>query len=199
MGSTPQPPPGAPPAWTAATATADTSRISKETQMRKLFWLFLFVPAMAFTQVSNPSIISVATAPTGSCSAGLPNQQVVSTGVQYSCQNIVAGVGTWGVAPSAYQSLQNSPQFPEGWASLNFGTIATQTCSALTFSLSGARATTANGQGDFVVPAWPSGFPSGVIGMMRVSASDTIEIRICNPTAVGIATPTLTYGAKMFR
>ena len=36
-------------AWTAATATAYTSRISKETQMRKLFWLFLFVPAMAFT------------------------------------------------------------------------------------------------------------------------------------------------------
>ena len=58
--------------------------------MRKLIWLFLFVPAMAFTQVSNPSIISVATAPTGSCSAGLPNQQVVSTGVQYSCQG-----GTW--------------------------------------------------------------------------------------------------------
>ena len=58
--------------------------------MRKLLWLFLFVPAMAFTQVSNPSIISVATAPTGSCSAGLPNQQVVSTGVQYSCQG-----GTW--------------------------------------------------------------------------------------------------------
>ena len=58
--------------------------------MRKLFWLFLFVPAMAFTQVSNPSIISVATTPTGSCSAGLPNQQVVSTGVQYSCQG-----GTW--------------------------------------------------------------------------------------------------------
>ena len=58
--------------------------------MRKLFWLFLFVPAMAFTQVSNPSIISVATAPTGSCSAGLPNRQVVSTGVQYSCQG-----GTW--------------------------------------------------------------------------------------------------------
>ena len=58
--------------------------------MRKLFWLFLFVPAIAFTQVSNPSIISVATAPTGSCSGGLPNQQVVSTGVQYTCQS-----GTW--------------------------------------------------------------------------------------------------------
>lgn len=41
-------------------------------------------------QVSNPSIIPVASAPTGACTAGLPNQQVISTGVQYSCQG-----GTW--------------------------------------------------------------------------------------------------------
>lgn len=45
----------------------------------------------AFGQVSNPSIIPVAAAPSGSCSEGLPNQQVISTGAQYSCQS-----GTWG-------------------------------------------------------------------------------------------------------
>jgi hypothetical protein len=57
--------------------------------MKKSILAFLFaVPALA--QVSNPSIISVAVAPSGACTSGLPNQQVVSTGVQYSCQN-----GTW--------------------------------------------------------------------------------------------------------
>ena len=56
----------------------------------KLLWLMaIAIPAMA--QVSNPSIVSVTVAPSGACSSGLPNQQVVSTGIQYSCQG-----GTWG-------------------------------------------------------------------------------------------------------
>jgi hypothetical protein len=46
-------------------------------------------------QVGNPDIISVTTAPSGACTNGLPNQQVISTGVQYSCQN-----GTWGTVGS---------------------------------------------------------------------------------------------------
>lgn len=53
-----------------------------------LLCLLISVPAMA--QVSNPSIISVSVAPSGACSLGLPNQQVVSTGIMYSCQS-----GTW--------------------------------------------------------------------------------------------------------
>jgi len=58
--------------------------------MHKIILGFLFaIPA--FGQVSNPSIIPVDTAPTGTCTAGLPNRQVSTTGVQYSCQN-----GTWG-------------------------------------------------------------------------------------------------------
>lgn len=56
----------------------------------KLLWLMaIAIPAMA--QVSNPSIVSVTVAPSGACSSGLPNQQVISTGAQYSCQG-----GTWG-------------------------------------------------------------------------------------------------------
>ena len=58
--------------------------------MRKIGLLFLLaIPC--FAQPSNPGIISVTVAPSGACHAGLPNQQVLSTGAQYSCQN-----GTWG-------------------------------------------------------------------------------------------------------
>jgi len=60
---------------------------------RILLALAIALPAAA--QVSNPSIISVSTAPSGSCSPGLPNQQVISTGVQYSCQG-----GTWALIGS---------------------------------------------------------------------------------------------------
>ena len=47
------------------------------------------------------------TAPSGSCNAGLPNQQVRSTGTQYSCQSVTAGVGTWG--PFAIGSAYTLP------------------------------------------------------------------------------------------
>jgi hypothetical protein len=52
----------------------------------------------AMAQPGNPIGTNlVFTAPTGNCSPGGPNFQVVSTGVQYSCQNVAAGtgVGTW--------------------------------------------------------------------------------------------------------
>lgn len=58
--------------------------------MKKLLYLLFLWPACLAAQVSNPSIISVVTAPSGACSSGLPNQQVISTGIQYSCQS-----GTW--------------------------------------------------------------------------------------------------------
>ncbi len=41
---------------------------------------------------ANPSIVLVTTAPSGACPIGLPDQQVISTGEIYSCQN-----GTWGL------------------------------------------------------------------------------------------------------
>ena len=61
--------------------------------MRKIFALAILLgPVSLFAQPSSPpSIILVSTAPTGSCATGLPNQQVITTGAMYSCQN-----GTWG-------------------------------------------------------------------------------------------------------
>lgn len=56
----------------------------------KYVLLLLMFSAPLLAQVNNPPIISVASAPSGTCPGGLPNQQVVSTGIQYSCQN-----GTW--------------------------------------------------------------------------------------------------------
>ena len=74
----------------------------------KLLWLMaIAIPAMA--QVSNPSIISVTVAPSGACSSGLPNQQVVSTGVQYSCQG-----GTWGAIGGGSGAQAPSTQARQG-------------------------------------------------------------------------------------
>ena len=66
---------------------------------RTLFPLFLFLclalPIAA--QPSSPVIIPVTTAPSGSCAAGLPDQQVILTGFLYSCQNVTGGIGIWGI------------------------------------------------------------------------------------------------------
>ena len=43
----------------------------------------------------NSGIISVGTAPSGSCRQGAAGQMVTTTGAIWTCQNIVAGIGTW--------------------------------------------------------------------------------------------------------
>lgn len=66
-------------------------------------------------------------------------------------------------------------------ASLDFGSMASGRCSTdLTITLTGATV------GDNVVPGWPATIDGGVLGMMWVSASDTIKVRVCNLTASSI-------------
>ena len=84
--------------------------------MRKTLWAMLVVASPAFSQVSNPSIISVSVAPSGACTAGLPNQQVVTTGVMYSCQN-----GFWGISGGAGSGNTGSTIVTAWGDSLTFG------------------------------------------------------------------------------
>lgn len=57
----------------------------------KLRWLILMLlPAPLMAQVSNPSIIPVSSAPSGSCSQSLPLELQTPNGTLYSCQS-----GTW--------------------------------------------------------------------------------------------------------
>jgi hypothetical protein len=50
----------------------------------------LIAGTAAWAQVSNPSIVVVASAPSGSCTQNLPDRQVVGLGTIYTCQS-----GTW--------------------------------------------------------------------------------------------------------
>ena len=67
--------------------------------MKKIIAAIAFLAGLAMPalgQVTNPVIFTVSTAPSGACAAGLPNEQVYSTGTQYSCQSVTGGTGTWG-------------------------------------------------------------------------------------------------------
>lgn len=75
------------------------------------------------------------------------------------------------------------------------GLTAGVNCTTNTFTLSGARKDI-----DFVAPLWPSGLPANLTGVMRISVSDIIEVRLCNPTSATVTFSTaLTFGAKLFR
>ncbi|HWR53422.1 MAG TPA: hypothetical protein VN428_20110 [Bryobacteraceae bacterium] len=67
------------------------------------------------------------------------------------------------------------PAYATASATLNFGSIQAGGCSAdLTFPLPGAVI------GDSVAPGWPGALEAGLTGTMRVSASNTVAVRLCN-------------------
>ena len=63
--------------------------------MRKLLISMLFCAVIAYGQVSNQAIVKVSNAPSGACPSGVNGQLVIPTGAIWTCQNIVAGIGTW--------------------------------------------------------------------------------------------------------
>ena len=80
-----------------------------------------------------------------------------------------------------------------GAATLAFPSVASASCSAeLTISLPGALPT------DGVAPGWPA-LPAGFLGMARVSANDTIAVRVCNFSGTAAAPPSLSYRATIVR
>ena len=150
--------------------------------MKKLIVVFLwFIAGVGYGQVSNPSIISVSTAPSGSCSAGLPNQQVVSTGTQYSCQNVTGSIGTWAALAGG-----------GGGGVISINTVS----GAFTFTGSGVSctSTTCTFTGGTSTPAlsYPS-YPLAVcVGQVGFSAapgtygSNQPQFGCVNPTASGL-------------
>jgi hypothetical protein len=80
------------------------------------------------------------------------------------------------------------PTYLTATGTLDFPSLPSGTCSELTLALPGATA------GDGVAAAWPTGLESGLLGMMRVSAANTIAVRLCNFSGA-----TLNPASGMFR
>jgi hypothetical protein len=50
-----------------------------------------------------------------------------------------------------------------------------------------------------VAPGWPAGLESGLIGMMRISASSTVEVRVCNLSGSTVDPAAATFRATVVR
>jgi hypothetical protein len=78
-------------------------------------------------------------------------------------------------------------------AVLDFTSIASGACTESTLSLPGASA------GDSVAPGWPASLESGLIGMMRISGSNTVAVRVCNLSGTTVDPAAATFRATVVR
>lgn len=80
-----------------------------------------------------------------------------------------------------------------GSQSLTFGTINAGSCSVQTITATGATA------GDGVVPGYPATLPDGVIGIMHVTATNTVSVRLCKITTGAADVTGLTFTYQIIR
>ena len=86
------------------------------------------------------------------------------------------------------------PTYLTNSATLTFTAIASGGCSAdKTFAVPGAV------MGDAVAPGWPSGLEAGLVGMMRVSAANTIAVRLCNLSGASVTPASAAFRAMIVR
>lgn len=78
-----------------------------------------------------------------------------------------------------------------GSGTIDFASIPDGGCLSNTFTLTGTAA------GDPVVPGWPSTLNTGLFGSMIASATDTIQVRLCNLSGAAIDPASLVYKASI--
>lgn len=76
---------------------------------------------------------------------------------------------------------------------VNFPSIAASACGEMTMALAGAAA------GDSVAPGWPANLENGLIGNMRVSANNTVTVRVCNLSGTAVDPAAATFRATVVR
>lgn len=85
------------------------------------------------------------------------------------------------------------PTFLTAAAAINFSSIAAATCGEQTITLTGAAA------GDSVAPGWPGTLEAGLAGSSRVSAANTVTLRLCNVTGASIDPANATFRVTVLR
>ncbi len=86
------------------------------------------------------------------------------------------------------------PTYLTGTSAMNFPMIAQGACATdQTFTLLGAAVS------DAVTAGWPAAFEPGLIGIMRVSAANTVSVRVCNLSGAAVDPINATFRATIVR
>lgn len=78
-----------------------------------------------------------------------------------------------------------------GTGTIDFTSIPDGACQANTFTLTGISA------GDPIAAQWPSSLESGLVGSMLASASNTVQVRLCNWSGAAVDPASNTFGASV--
>ena len=76
---------------------------------------------------------------------------------------------------------------------LNFGSIAQSTCLEATINVPGAAI------GDDVSPGWPHTLEAGFVGVMRVTAANTVTVRLCKITSGTVDPADQNFSGKVLK
>lgn len=85
------------------------------------------------------------------------------------------------------------PTFLTTSGNLNFGSIAANACAELTLTVPGAAT------GDAIAPQWPSTLESGLLGIMTVTATNTVTVRLCKITTGSVDPADQAFRATIVR
>lgn len=154
--------------------------------MRRLLWLLLLFPCALRAQTVGPGFINyVNSAPSGSCSQGEAQRNVIGLGTIYSCQS-----GTWTQVGSAAAGTVTTSGSPASGQVATFSGAATITGSTL-FTFSGSTLTIGGASNAGVIALGGSTSGTATCTAPAVAGTSTNPITCSNVLAVpfsGVAT-----------
>lgn len=115
----------------------------------------------------------------------------VAAGDLLDIQAVVTGsiVGT----PNIVIVATVGPFTISGSGTIDFSSIPDGTCATNTFTATGAVT------GDAVAPSWPSSLETGLFGTMLVTASNTVQVRLCNLNGSAVDPASQSFAARIVR
>ena len=145
----------------------------------------------AFPAGSIPLFTWTATNGTWDMNGGSDRRAFLSTRSLGSGAGIVAlDTGTQTVVAVDSATV---PTYLTAAAVLDFTSIPPGGCADSTLGMPGAS------MGDSVAPGWPGGLEGGLIGLMRINASNTVAVRVCNLSGATVDPAAAIFRATVVR
>ena len=129
----------------------------------------------------------------GDCPGFDASGNLITTGAPCSAGGIQAGPGLKYESGVLQVDPPTVPAKQTFVGNLDFGSISSGACAELTITVSGAAV------GDRIAESWPPSIEAGLLGNMRVSAINTVTVRLCKITSGSVDPAAANFGGDLLR
>ena len=129
----------------------------------------------------------------GDCPGFDASGNLITTGAPCSAGGIQAGPGLKYESGVLQVDPPTVPAKQTFVGNLDFGSISSGACAELTITVSGAAV------GDRIAESWPPSIEAGLLGNMRVSAINTVTVRLCKITSGSVDPAAANSGGDLLR